>query len=138
MHRWSRCNTKEVRRVTLRQTCVFASGAICGSRSAFYYVWGMKRWHTTIHTRLGQCGFHKRRQWTCYAKHLFFTSSGICLSRSAFRFIQGTKYQCTIFYARLGMVRIPKKSIGRRYIELVSLHPMGSAGHVVHYGASGA
>jgi hypothetical protein len=31
-----------------------------------------------------------------------------------------------------------KKRVGTRYANLEFSHPMGSAGHIVHYGASGA
>jgi hypothetical protein len=31
-----------------------------------------------------------------------------------------------------------KKRVGTRYVELVFLHPAGSAGHVMHNGVTGA
>jgi hypothetical protein len=34
-------------------------------------------------------------------------------------------------------VQFPKKHVGSRYTELVFLHPVGFAGHVVHLLASG-
>jgi hypothetical protein len=42
------------------------------------------------------------------------------------------------FYARVGPVRILQKRAGTRYAELVFLHPVGYAGHIVHSGASGS
>jgi hypothetical protein len=38
---------------TLRRTCVFAFGMICGSRSVFQCVCAMKHRHTILHTRVG-------------------------------------------------------------------------------------
>jgi hypothetical protein len=34
--------------------------------------------------------------------------------------------------------RYHKKRARTRYVKLVSLHPMGSVGHIVYYGVSGA
>jgi hypothetical protein len=57
------------------------------------------------------------------------------------------KHRCTIVHALVGallfMLRwdwyaFDKKRVETRYTELVFLHPMGSNGHVVHFGMSGA
>jgi hypothetical protein len=45
---------------TLRQTCVFASGGICGSRSAFRCDWGMRCRCTFFRLRWDRCGFQKK------------------------------------------------------------------------------
>jgi hypothetical protein len=89
-----------------------------------------------------------------------FPSGGICGSRSAFR---GAKRDHSIFHARVGLVRFPskvvhsgaskdhnvitlffilrwhrygfdKKRASTSYAKLVFSHPVGSVGHVVHYG----
>jgi hypothetical protein len=46
--------------------------------------------------------------------------------------------RCIIFHARVAQCGFHKKHTGKRYAELVSLYLVGSVGHVVHIGSSGA
>jgi hypothetical protein len=48
------------------------------------------------------------------------------------------KRRCTILLPRVGPVRIPRKCVGTPNAECLFLHPLVSAGHVAHFGASGA
>jgi hypothetical protein len=41
-----------------------------------------------------------------------------------------------LFPAHVGPVHIPQKACSYRHAEIVCLHPMGSAGHIVHFGTS--
>jgi hypothetical protein len=50
--------------------------------------------------------------------------------------VQGMKRRHTIFLARAEPLRIPQKLVGTPYAELVFLHPVVYAGHVVHSIAS--
>jgi hypothetical protein len=58
-------------------------------------------------------------------------------SRSAFCCVQGVKRRHTIFHARVDQYGFNKKLTGKHYAELVFLHSLGSAGHVLHSGTSG-
>jgi hypothetical protein len=118
------------------RTHVFASGGICGLNSALCCDQATK---TSMHyfSCSGGTGMESRNSTlgnvmrTC-----FFPSRAICGSCSALRCAQGTKYRYTIFHAQGAQCSFHKKCARTRYDELVLFHPLWSAGHVVHSGAS--
>jgi hypothetical protein len=69
--------------------------------------------------------------------NLCFASGEIYGSHSALWCVQGAKYQSTIFDAQVGAVRVRQKACRTHYTEFVFLHPVGSAGHIVCFDASG-
>jgi hypothetical protein len=66
-----------------------------------------------------------------------FASGGICGSSSAFCCLLGTKCQHTIFHAKVGPVGNAQNACQDKLCRHFVLHLVGSAGHVVHSGASG-
>jgi hypothetical protein len=62
----------------------------------------------------------------------------ICGSHSAFRCVWGTNIDTLFSILWWDRYEFHKKHAGTRYAELVFLHPVVSAFHVVHSGASGA
>jgi hypothetical protein len=127
-----------MRQDTCRRICVFASGGICGSRSAFRCLRGTKYRHTIFHARVGLVQFSKKARRDKLRRTCVIASCGICRSRSALRCIRGVKHRCTIFHACVGPVRIPQKARRDTLRQTCVLHSAGSVGDVVHCGVSGA
>jgi hypothetical protein len=125
-------------RDTLRRTCAFASGAICGSSSAFRYVRCAKHWHTIFHACVGPVQILEKVRRDTLHRTCVFASDGICRSSSASWWFWGAKHRRTFFLASVGPVRIPQKCVGTPYFKFVFLHLVVSAGHVVHSGVFAA
>jgi hypothetical protein len=70
--------------------------------------------------------------------NLFFASCGICGSCSAFGYVRTRNVYAPFFMLGCAWCSFHKKCAGTHYVELVFLHPVGSAGHVVDSAASGA
>jgi hypothetical protein len=111
---------------------------ICGSRSAFRCVCGVKYQCTIFLARVVPERIPQKVCRDTLRRTCVFISGGICGSRSAFRCIQGAKCGRIIFHARLGPVQIPQKTpldtLRRNYV----FASVGFAGDVVHFGAFGA
>jgi hypothetical protein len=88
----------------------FPSSGICGLRSAFRCVWGVKPQGIVFQAMVAQFGLHKKCAETWYVELVFFASGGICGSRSAFRCIQAMKCQYTISRDGVGPVWIQKQA----------------------------
>jgi hypothetical protein len=128
-------NRQRVHRDMLRQSFVFASHGIYRSRSAFQCA---KHRCTIFHAREGPVPIPQKARPDTLRRTCVFTSGGICGSRSAFRCVRGTKCRYIIFHARVGPIWIRQKAYWDTLCQTCVLHPVGSAGHIVHSGASGA
>jgi hypothetical protein len=76
--------------------------------------------------------------WDTLRRTCVLVSSGIYESHSAFRCFQDAKGQCTFFRLRWDRIKFDKKHARTRYAKLVFVHLVGSVGHIVNFGASGA
>jgi hypothetical protein len=115
----------------LHGTYVFASGGISGSRSAFWFILGVKRRCTIFHARVGPVQIPQKVHWDALCRTCVFASGGIGGSHIAFRC---AKHRCTIFRARLGLARIPQKALWDTLRQTCAF-AIGGICHVVHSGA---
>jgi hypothetical protein len=76
--------------------------------------------------------FQKERDGTRYIKLVFLDPVEYCGSRSALWCVRDAKRRRTIFLAWVGQVQIPQKWVRIPYAELMFLHPVVFAGHIVN------
>jgi hypothetical protein len=129
---WDQNKFYKKRRDTLRGTCVFASGGICGSRIAFQCIRGTKHQRTIFHGRVRPVWISQKAHRDTLRGTCTFASSGICGSHSAFWCVRGVKHRCTIFMLGWDLYIFHKKARRDRLHQTCVLHPVGSVGHVVH------
>jgi hypothetical protein len=114
----------------------FASGRICGSRSALCCVRGAKRLHTIFLLVWDRYGFKNKCVETCYDKILFLHLVGYA-GHIVHSSVSGVRNIETLFFMLVwDRYGFHKKDIGTPHAELMLLHPVVSVGHVVHSGAS--
>jgi hypothetical protein len=59
---------QKAHRDMLRRTCVFTSGGLCRSSSAFWCIRDAECQPTIFHAQVGTCGSHKKGIGTCYTE----------------------------------------------------------------------
>jgi hypothetical protein len=111
---------QRARHDALHQTCVFESGGIYRSRSAFRCVWAVKCRHTNFNARVGPVRFQQKVCRDTLHRTCVFTSVGIHGSCNALRCVWAVKHPCTIFFVlRSAWCGFHQKHAKTHYFELV-------------------
>jgi hypothetical protein len=116
----------------------FASGEICGSRSAFLWVRGVKHRCTIFHACMGPVQFPEKCMETRYTVAVFLLPVGSACHAVHFSASEVRNVSVLFFTLGWAWCGFHKKHAGTHYKKLRLLHQAGSAGHIVHSSASRA
>jgi hypothetical protein len=110
---WAWCSLHKMRvGLVTSNLCVFASGGIYRSHSAFQCVGGVKPHCIFCHAQVGLWRFPEKSSSGHVAPNLFFASDGICGSHSACWCVWSVKLRHTIFCAQFSWCGFQKSVPG--------------------------
>jgi hypothetical protein len=117
---------------TLRRNCVFASDVICGSRSAFWCIRGVKHGDTIFHARVGPMWFPQKARRDTLCQTCFFHSAR-SVGHVVHSGVSKAQNIGTLFFvlgrAQCGFQKMCTQTLDSK---IVFLHPVRYACQAVH------